>query len=100
MKMRSKLMITIAVLIGLAMPSCRYADDASDTAFKEFKPSELLKKYSDFKHMDPMSAGFISFDIDSNHSIGCMCYGESTSLMLKSRPDDAKLARLQILGNE
>jgi hypothetical protein len=29
--------------------SCRYTHDASDTAFKEFKPSELLKKYEYYK---------------------------------------------------
>jgi two-component SAPR family response regulator len=29
--------------------SCRYVNDASNTAFKEFKPSELLKKYEYYK---------------------------------------------------
>ena len=33
------------------LPSCRYYNDAKDTAFDEFKPSALLKKYEDFKDM-------------------------------------------------
>jgi hypothetical protein len=49
-----KITLLAAVLIGMVAflaTSCRYVDDASDTAFKEFKPSAMLKKYSDFKDM-------------------------------------------------
>jgi hypothetical protein len=39
-------------LIGLAILcifSCRYIDNAADTAYKEFKPETLLKKYEQYK---------------------------------------------------
>lgn len=35
----------------VALASCRYVNDASDTAFKEFKPSALLEKYEYYKDM-------------------------------------------------
>jgi len=50
--MRSKFLIMMAILISVVVvpiSSCRYVEDASDTAFKEFKPSELLRKYNYFK---------------------------------------------------
>jgi hypothetical protein len=40
----------IAVIVA-GMTGCRYADDASDTAFSEFKASSLLDKYKRFKDM-------------------------------------------------
>jgi len=57
---------------------------------------ELLQ-HSDFKHFNPISAGFISFGVnkDGNHS--CSCYGESISLGLKSRPnEDTIIAKRQL----
>lgn len=48
--MKSKVIPWIILLVGL-ITSCRYVNDASDTTFNEFKPSALLKKYSDFKDM-------------------------------------------------
>lgn len=39
----------VAIIILLSAFSCRYIQDAKDTAFKEFKPSELLRKYEYFK---------------------------------------------------
>lgn len=38
-------------LILIIISSCRYASDASDTAFDEFKSSTLLKKYEYFKDL-------------------------------------------------
>lgn len=46
--MKSKLLLFLIVLFA---SSCRYAQDGADTAFKEFKPSALLKKYEYFKDM-------------------------------------------------
>ena len=57
--------------------------------------SELLQ-HSDFKHFDPISAGFISFGI-KNDEMTCSCYGESISLNLKSNPElDNIIARRQL----
>lgn len=42
-------MIILMFMVVSAMTSCRYVNDAADTAFDEFKPSELLKKYEYFK---------------------------------------------------
>ena len=39
------------ILVSFSLFSCRYADDASDTAFDEFKASSLLKKYEYFKDL-------------------------------------------------
>ncbi len=47
-----KLIIALIAVISLtAISSCRYVNDARDTAFEEFKPSELLNKYEYFKEM-------------------------------------------------
>ncbi len=40
----------IAVVVA-SLGGCRYADDASDTAFSQFKASSLLDKYTKFKDM-------------------------------------------------
>lgn len=38
------------ILISIfVFSSCRYLNDGADTAFKEFKPSALLKKYEYYK---------------------------------------------------
>lgn len=37
------------VILSFVFFNCRYTQDAKDTAFKEFKPSALLKKYEWFK---------------------------------------------------
>ena len=36
-------------MVEISFTSCRYAVDGSNTVFKEFKPSTLLKKYEYFK---------------------------------------------------
>jgi hypothetical protein len=58
-----------------------------------------LYQHSDFRKFNPVSAGFIFFNHDSDGMPDCHCYGESYSLQLKSDEIiDTKLARLQILG--
>ena len=48
--MRSKIILVLVVaLIVTTFTSCRYVSDAQDTAFNEFKPSALLKKYEYYK---------------------------------------------------
>jgi len=57
-------------------------------------PEILL--HSDFKHLKPISAGFISFGINQHGNPTCSCYGESISLRLKSREKDTILAKWQL----
>jgi hypothetical protein len=57
-----------------------------------------LQLHSEFKLFEPISAGFISFGIGVDENPNCACYGESISLDLKSKEDDTKLAKRQILG--
>ena len=58
--------------------------------------SELLQ-HSEFKHFQPISAGFISFGVNKQGNPSCSCYGESISLGLKSNPDeDTEIAKRQL----
>jgi hypothetical protein len=57
-----------------------------------------LQLHSEFKRFEPISAGFIIFRIDEDRNPDCLCYGESVSLDLKSKEDDTRLAKRQILG--
>ena len=53
--------------------------------------------HSDFKDMNPISAGFISFGIDEDGNPTCKCYGESISLGLPSdEEEDTQLAQSQL----
>lgn len=53
--------------------------------------------HSDFQHMNPIRAGFISFGVDPDGNPSCSCYGESVSLDMKSDPvNDTKIAKLQL----
>ena len=45
----SLLKLSTVILIIIALTNCRYVNDAQDTAFEEFKPSSLLKKYEYYK---------------------------------------------------
>jgi hypothetical protein len=56
-------------------------------------------EHSVLKHLDPISAGFISIGIGEDKNPSCTCYGESISLGLQSDPSDTELAMRQILGN-
>lgn len=58
-----------------------------------------LFQHDEFKHFNPISAGFISIGIGSDRNPDCTCYGESVSLGLKSMgEEDTRLAKKQILG--
>jgi len=53
--------------------------------------------HSDFKHMNPISAGFIYFGIDEDGNPTCTCHGESISLGLVSdEEEDTFLAQSQL----
>ena len=56
-----------------------------------------LMQHKDFKHMNPISAGFIAFGINKQGNPTCNCYGKSISLGLKSREDiDTDIAKRQL----
>lgn len=60
-----------------------------------------LQQHSEFRHFNPVSAGFIRITYGENTQSGakCECYGESVSLDLKSDEEvDTELARKQIIG--
>lgn len=58
--------------------------------------SELMQ-HSDFKHFQPISAGFISFGVNKEGNPSCNCYGESISLGIKSNPEeDTLMAKRQL----
>jgi hypothetical protein len=57
---------------------------------------ELLQ-HSEFRHFEPVSAGFISFGVNKMGNPSCHCYGESISLNLQSRGEqDTKIAKRQL----
>ena len=53
-------------------------------------------QHSDFRHFEPISAGFISFGVNKDNNPTCSCYGESISLGLKSREEDTAIAKRQL----
>lgn len=58
----------------------------------------VLQEHNQFKHFEPISAGFISIVIGEDSNPDCICYGECISLGLKSIPIDTRLAKRQLLG--
>jgi hypothetical protein len=53
--------------------------------------------HSDFRNMNPVSAGFISFGINEDGNPTCECYGGSISLGLPSdEEEDTRLAQRQL----
>ena len=59
-----------------------------------------LMQHSDFRHFNPVSAGFISIGIGKDGNPDCSCYGESISLKLKSDTEkDTIIAKRHILGD-
>ena len=59
-----------------------------------------LNNHSDFINFNPVSAGFINFNIDEHQRVKCSCYGSSFSLQLKSEPEeDTMLAQIQIANS-
>lgn len=55
-----------------------------------------IMQHSDFQHMNPVSAGFISIGINKDGNPDCTCYGKSISLGLDSHEDDTRLAKYQL----
>ncbi len=56
-------------------------------------------QHKEFKHFEPVSAGFIAIGVGSDKNPDCTCYGESISLGIKCDDEqDTKLAKQQILG--
>lgn len=56
-------------------------------------------KHSKFKHLNPVSAGFVYFYIDEDETLRSNCYGRSESLDLNPADEDEWLIDKQILGN-
>jgi hypothetical protein len=72
---------------------------------KEYGPIILsqLAKHSDIIRPEKCaSAGFFWIDIDPKYEYGMnvVCFGESISLKIKSRPEDAKQIKALILDVE
>ena len=75
------------------MPKAKYIK----TKDKEIIVFGEIMVHSDFKHMNPISAGFISFGINEEGNPTCKCYGESISLGLSSdEEEDTFLAQSQL----
>jgi hypothetical protein len=55
-------------------------------------------KHSEFKYLEPVSAGFIAIGAEGKHNPDITCYGHSTSLDLKSAEEDTELAKKQFIN--
>ena len=56
-----------------------------------------LMQHSDFRHLDPIRAGFISFGVNGQGNPSCSCYGRSVSLQMDSDPEkDTAIAKRQL----
>ena len=56
-----------------------------------------LMQHSDFRHLDPIRAGFMTFGVSSQGNPSCSCYGRSVSLQMDSDPEkDTAIARRQL----
>ena len=52
--------------------------------------------HSEFRHMNPVSAGFVSFGLNEDGNPTCSCYGGSITLGLSSdEEEDTRLAKQQ-----
>jgi hypothetical protein len=57
----------------------------------------VTMQHSDFKHFNPIRAGFISFGVNSEGNPSCSCDGHSYSLGLKSDPEkDTHIAEIRL----
>jgi hypothetical protein len=75
------------------MPKAKYIK----TKDKEIIVFGEIMLHSDFRGMNPVSAGFISFGINEEGHPTCSCYGESISLRLQSdEEEDTFLAQSQL----
>ena len=56
-----------------------------------------LMQHSDFGHLEPVRAGFISFGVNQHGNPTCSCYGRSVSLQMDSDPEkDTAIAKRQL----
>jgi hypothetical protein len=75
------------------MPKAKYIK----TKDKEIIVFGEIMLHSDFRNMNPVSAGFISFGINEDGNPTCKCYGGSISLGLPSdEEEDTFLAQSQL----
>lgn len=71
-----------------------------DNSFQKVIVFSELLSHGVFRNLNPISAGFVTFG-EENGILTAKCYGESTALNIKSRPeDDVKLVKEQILQSE
>jgi len=59
-----------------------------------------LLNHSQFKGLNPISAGFISFGTNGKGAITVQCYGESVSLDIKSRRETDELIAMKQMNLE
>jgi hypothetical protein len=75
------------------MPKAKYIK----TKDKEIIVFGEIMLHSDFRGMNPVSAGFISFGINEEGNPTCKCYGGSISLgLLSDEEEDTQLAQSQL----
>jgi hypothetical protein len=75
------------------MPKAKYIK----TKEKEIIVFGEIMLHSDFRNMNPVSAGFISFGTNEDGNPTCKCYGESISLgLLSDEEEDTQLAQSQL----
>lgn len=55
-------------------------------------------QHSEFKYLNPVSAGFIAIGAKGKSDPDITCYGESFSLKLKSAEIDSEIARKQFIN--
>ena len=67
------------------------------TSEKEIVVFGEVMQHKEFRHLNPIRAGFISFGVNKEGNPSCSCYGESVSLGIKSDPiEDTKIAKRQL----
>jgi hypothetical protein len=75
------------------MPKAKYIK----TKDKEIIVFGEIMVHSDFRHFNPISAGFIYFGNDKDGNPSCSCHGKSISLGLESdEEEDTFLAQSQL----
>lgn len=67
----------------------------TQAGFPEFIIFSATIKHAEFKHCNPVSAGFVQFT-QSDEGVSAVCFGESTTLELKAAPEDSQLLTSKI----
>ena len=55
-------------------------------------------KHSQFRYLEPVSAGFIAIGAEGKHAPDIKCYGRSVTLGLESAEEDTELAKKQFIN--